>query len=141
MRWIIALVACLLYTSGVQAQSVQQSVITWASVENQNPFMLAMPFAMMKPAQILKEYVVLRGLGEVCGQASVPLTMVVGVIPRATPVLTPTRFVDTSYPDQNGLACWEILTRFEDGSESPRSTRLFKEIVSTRQTIDEPRVE
>lgn len=116
--------------------TVQQSTLTWnAYVE---PATVPVPTSQ----QFLK-YQINRGIGSsVCMSPGVPLTTLLVTIPKAVaPGITATSYIDTTYPDQNGIVCWEIYVGFADGTWSLRSKRLIKEIISTKPSVGNPSVQ
>jgi hypothetical protein len=106
------------------------------------------PATTIPPTQQLTAYLIYRGIGTaVCGAASVPLNAQAGTVLLTTinkavaPGITPTSFTDNTYPDQNGVVCWEIFVKFADGNMSQRSKRLLKEILSTKPIVANPTVQ
>jgi hypothetical protein len=119
---------------------IQQSTLTWNAYVEPVP---VAPATTIPASQQFSAYVVNRGIGSaVCMAAGVPLSTNLTTINKAVaPGITPTSFVDNTYPDQNGIVCWEIYVRFADGTFSLRSKRLIKEIISTKPSVANPSVQ
>jgi hypothetical protein len=128
---------CVLVSSVSYAQTVtpvQKSTITWDAYVNPAP----VPPATVTPPNLqLAAYQINRGVGAaVCNIVAQQLPTPLVTIPVAVaPGVTPTSFVDTTYPDANGIVCWEVYLKFADGTFSPRSKRLIKEIISLKPTV------
>jgi len=130
----------LLYAIASHAQAAQQSVLTWeAYVEP-----AIVPLATTVPTSLqFNGYQINRGVGSaVCNVIASQLPTFLVTIPKAVlPAITPSSFIDTTYPDQNGIVCWEVYVRFVDGTFSLRSKRLFKEIISSKPIVGNPQVQ
>jgi hypothetical protein len=138
---LVILVLALLYAaqpSYAQA-AVQQTFITWDAYVEPAP---VAPATTIPLSVQLAGYQINWGSGAQCTVVASQLTTSLVFIPKAVaPGITPTVFMHNTYPDTNGIVCWEVFIKFNDGTFSSRSKRLYKEIISTRPVVANPVVQ
>ena len=137
--FLIGLFISFVAAAHAQAATVQQTVITWDAYVDPVP---VPPATTIPASQQMARYQVNWSTGASCLIVASQLQTALVVIQRVlAPGVTPTLFTHTTYADSNGLNCYEVFVQFADGSWSPRSKRLYKEIISTKPAVANPVVQ